>query len=428
MLASKPIDKNIFKKIISENWEDFRRKYPQFAKPQYEEAVQKMLNCGEKENGYACYACSSCGNMVTVCFSCKSNFCLSCGKVYTDNWMEQISETLYEGMYYRHVVLTVPEELRDYFFKDPCLLSELMKVGTEMLTEALSQWLRTEVEVGYIVVLHTAGRSGHWNPHVHIIMTSGGISKKTGVWRKLGYIDYDMLHKKWRDHLFAMLKGKVGTPEIHEQIERLKEKYPHGLVAYLDRGKMPHNSQGLARYLAKYVVSPPIAISRILKYDGKQVTYWYNDHETGTRKVDTVDVLRFIGLMVQHILPKGFKRIRYCGLHATCKRPKVLPLLKRLMLTVTQAIKGAYRVIKKTFRQRVIDSGHKDPLICNKCGDTMFLYFVWHPKYGCIYDFLESAKDYEPRREEEAAGTGPPGIVRNRQGTQVQMFMPFMQL
>ena len=157
------------------------------------------------------------------------------------------------------------------------------------------------------------------------------------------------------------------------------------------------------------------------------MTYWYNDHETGKRKVDTVDVLKFIGLMVQHILPKGFQRVRYFGLHATCKRPKVLPLIKRLMLTAKQAIKGAYRVIKKTFRQRVIDSGHKDPLICNKCGDTMFLYFIWHPRYGYVYDFLETAEDYEPRRrEEEETGTGPPGAVGDRQGAEVQMQMSFM--
>lgn len=419
-------EKNIFKRIIGENWEEFKKSYPQFAQAQYEDAVKKMLGCGEEENGYACYVCSSCGNTVRVCFSCKSSFCLACGKVYTDEWMERISETLYEGMYYRHVVLTVPEDLRNYFFEDETLMAELMKIGSEMLTEVLSNWFRTEVEVGFIVVLHTAGRSGHWNPHIHIIMTSGGISKKTGNWRKLEYINYEILHKKWQEYLFAMLKAKVNKAEIHEKLGSLKKRYSKGLVAYLDKGKMPHNSQGLARYLAKYVVSPPIAIGRIINYDGKHVTYWYNDHESGKKKTDTIDVLKFIGLMVQHILPKGFQRIRYYGLHATCKRPKILILLKEILKTVTKTIRGAYKIIRKTFRQRVINSGHKDPLICSNCGDEMFLYFIWHPQYGYIYDFWENSEDcHEPKKE---TGAGPSKPVGNRERAQVQMLMPFMQV
>ena len=171
-MSSNHKDKNIFKRIIKENWEGFRNRYPQFDKPQYNDAVKKMLGCGEKENGYACYMCCTCGEMVTVCFSCKSGFCLSCGKVYSDNWVEQISEILYEGMCYRHVVLTMPEALREYFFDEPKLLAELVKIGPQMLTSALSDWFKEEVEVGFIVVLQTAGRSGHYNPHLHM----GGVA------------------------------------------------------------------------------------------------------------------------------------------------------------------------------------------------------------------------------------------------------------
>ena len=81
--------------------------------------------------------------------------------------------------------------------------------------------------------------------------------------------------------------------------------------------------QGLARYLAKYVVSPPISLRRIIKYDGKKVRYWYREHPTQERKEEEVDAEAFIGRMVQHILPKGFQRIRYYGLHAVCKAKKI---------------------------------------------------------------------------------------------------------
>ncbi|MGV8149904.1 MAG: transposase [Alkaliphilus sp.] len=79
----------------------------------------------------------------------------------------------------------------------------------------------------------------------------------------------------------------------------------------------------LAHYLMKYVGSPPIALSRIIEYDGRKVKYWYKDHRTHKKEVAEVDVLTFIGRMVQHILPNGFKTVRYYSLHATCKAKKV---------------------------------------------------------------------------------------------------------
>ncbi len=90
---------------------------------------------------------------------------------------------------------------------------------------------------------------------------------------------------------------------------------------------MPKKNQ-LANYLVKYVESPPIAMSRIIRYDGDKVTYWYKDYRSNQREVIEISVFDFIGRMVQHILPWGFKQVRYYGLHATCKASKVREILK----------------------------------------------------------------------------------------------------
>ena len=134
---------------------------------------------------------------------------------------------------------------------------------------------------------------------------------------------------------------------MKQQIAGLWQKYPNGLVAYLEDGQVPVGGQGLAYYLAKYVVSPPISLRRILGYDGQHVRYWYRDHKSGKRQVAQLPVLRFIGRMVQHILPKGFHRIRYYGLHATCKHQRVKSLLQRLWVAMGRAIKGTYRVVTR---------------------------------------------------------------------------------
>jgi hypothetical protein len=121
------------------------------------------------------------------------------------------------------------------------------------------------------------------------------------------------LHKKWQYYLFTMLKQRVGTRAIKAKIDVLWRKYPRGLVAYLEEGKVPAGGEGLAYYLAKYVVSPPISLRRILSYDGQRVRYWYNDHKTQQRQEEEVSALTFIGRMVQHILPKGFMQLaRLC--------------------------------------------------------------------------------------------------------------------
>ena len=93
-----------------------------------------------------------------------------------------------------------------------------------------------------------------------------------------------MLHTKWQYHLFTMLKHRVGTRALKAKIDALWRKYTRGLVAYLEEGKVPGGGEGLAYPLAKYVVSPPISLRRLLGYDGQQVRYWYNDHKTKQRQ------------------------------------------------------------------------------------------------------------------------------------------------
>ena len=392
------ISKDTLRQIFRDHWQDFKKRYPGYNTPQYDEAVQKMLGCGNAENGYAAYRCMHCGEKVVVGFSCKSSFCLSCARSYVDRWVEYISGHLFPGVKYRHVVLTMPEELRIYFYRNKRLLSELASTGHRMMQDALTRYFGEEVEIGSIVVPQTAGRSGEWNPHLHIIMTSGGLTKgKERRWRELKYIPFEMLHKKWQYYLFGMVKEHVGTKDAAGHIDRLWRQYPNGLVAYLEKGEVPEGGRGLARYLVKYVVSPPIAVSRLIDYDGKEVQYWWKDHRSHKREEARIDVMRFIGRMVQHILPKGFQRIRYYGLHGTCKAKKVKELLTQLLAGSRQALEGTYTVVAdKRYRERIKEAFGIDPLRCKKCGMEMVLEEIYHPKYGVIYDGWKELTIDEP--------------------------------
>jgi len=410
------IDRDAFRQIFVDHWEDFKSYRPSFATDYYEDVVQKMLGCGREEGGYSEYLCVKCGlDLRRVAFTCKSCFCLSCSKAYTDDFVAHVGSILQPGLVYRHMVQTVPEQLRIHFYRNRSegkFLTELMRCGYECLEDLVSTAVRQKVKIGAIVVVQTHGRSGHYNPHLHIIMTSGGINEATGKWVELRYFPYEMIHKKWQYHLFKMLKEVSATNEMKSLIDELYKNYPKGLVAFVTKGQVPDKCRGLAKYLAKYVASPPIAIRRILSYTGSEVTYWYKDHKTKANEVVTVDVLTFIGRMVQHILPKGFQRIRYYGLQATKTFKKWVEAIKEGLRRVGRFIKGGYEVIAgKSYRERYQEISGRDPLKCRYCGSEMDLWKVWHPKYGTIYDEWEELKagKYEKTGGSEGAASGSGG-------------------
>ena len=145
--------------------------------------------------------------------------------------------------------------------------------------------------------------------------------------------------------------------------------------------------------MAKYVVSPPIAVRRIDRYDGERVTYHYRSHRTERVEHETVEVDTFIGRMVQHTLPKGFKRIRYYGVQATRTFAKVKVLIREALAKAEGVVKGAVKIIARlTYRQRYQQSTGRDPLRCPHCRGEMGVWRIWHPTYGVIYDEGEVIK------------------------------------
>ncbi len=380
-------NKNVFKRIFIEHWAEFRRIKLKSQTEYYESVIKKMMGCGDPENGFMSYRCLSCGEVKKVPFSCKSSFCLSCAKIYTDEWVNYIGRTLFIGVRYRHLVLTIPEQFRKWFYHNADLLGQLMKTGHLFFQDVVSYWLKEPVDVGSAVVLQTSGRSGSYNPHLHILCTSGGLTRD-GRWKEFGFIDFDLLHKKWQYHFLKMMRENIKSEKMEEEIDRCYKDYPNGLVAYIEKGQVPLRGKGLAYYLAKYVVSPPVSLKRIMEYDGKNVRYWYNDHTTGQRVEEQIDALTFIGRMVQHILPKGFQRIRYYGLHASCRTSKIKEELKDLLKDNHKAFTGTYQVTG--YRDRIKESFGVDPLLCPKCGNEMEFEGIWLPEYGWAVDNWDS--------------------------------------
>src|SRR5215831_1408018 len=396
MIAAAPPAWNLFKQIFAEHWDGFKHVHPRYNTHYYDSLVDKMLRCGDPEKiGSIEYRCLHCGQgKHLVAMSCKSSLCLRCAKVYVDNWVSQVSQMLHEGIIYRHIVLTMPAMLRTTFYQQSkALLSPFMRCGVRCLDDVFSRVSGKSLKGGYIVVIQTHGRNGQYNPHLHVIATSGGWDPQAQQWIHLDYIPYSMLRKKWQWHLLTKLRQTVKTSEIRRLVDTCYTRYREGFVTNVQKGDVPTRYQSLARYLATYVVSPPISLRRIDRYDGQRVTYHYRSHKSERVEWATVAVYTFIGRLVPHAFAKGFQRIRYDGVQATKTFAKLKGVMQAALAKVQGFVKEAIKIIAPmTYRQRYQQSTGRDPIRCPHGQRDMGLWRIWHPTYGVIYDALEAMR------------------------------------
>jgi hypothetical protein len=389
MLAAPSRNWSVFQQIFADHWEAFQHAHPRYQTPYYAGLVAKMLACGRPDKmGYVEYRCLQCGQGThVVAMSCKSSLCLRCAKVYVDNWVSQVSKVLHEGVIYRHIILTVPAMFRTTFYHNAAVvLSAFIRCGAQCLDDFYSTVGGKALRGGYITVLHTHGRNGQYHPHLHVLATSGGYDAQGARWDHLRYMPYALLRRQWQWHLLTMLRQTLKTDAVHRLVDACFRQYPDGLVTNVQKGAVPAQAHSVARYVAKYVVSPPIAVRRIDRYDGERVTYHYRSHRTDRMEHETVTVDMFIGRMVQHVMPKGFKRIRYYGVQATKTFAKVKIAIQAALVKVEEVVKGAVKIIARlTYQQRYEQSTGRDPFQCPHCGEEMAVWRIWHPTYGVIY-------------------------------------------
>ena len=141
---------------------------------------------------------------------------------------------------------------------------------------------------------------------------------------------------------------------------------------------------------------PALAEYKIIRYDGKQVTFWYESHQTGKRVYQTFNATDFIKRLIDHIPPKEFKMVRHYGLYARRTKSIAIEILKkcrRFAQMSFEFVKGLPKVLN--WRQRLIASFGKDPLICPHCKREMELWRIWHPGCGDIYDLCRDSPAIE---------------------------------
>jgi hypothetical protein len=380
----------LIQKIFEEHWDDFVEEigYKNIRQVCHDE-VTKMIGCGKYENGYIEYECHHCGESKKVAFSCKSRLCSSCGKKYVDDRANNMANKMLPTKHW-HMTFTIPKELRVVFRKDRELLGELPRLVNEVLRYAFKQMNKGEEYIpGVIAVIHTFGRDLKWNPHVHAIVTKGGVGKTRGFVKKK-FISYPLLRLSWQRAVLNLIKKEYkNNRKMNNLANKLYAKYDKGF--YVNANRDVTNKKLAAHYIGRYVGRPAISESRIKYYDGKTVTIGYESHKTKEYVEETMDVFELIKKIIIHIAEKQFKMIRYYGIYTNRNKRK---MVLKFFRDGVKALKKQY----EKWRYRIIKTYGYDPLECKNCGKIMSISDIYYPEYGSMLERYRRQAEAEYER------------------------------
>lgn len=372
--------KGKIKIILEDHWHGFLKIYENKIRSNVKKEVEKVLKCKDTKYGFIELKCDKCNTKKKIGFTCKSRFCTSCGKIYTDNWIDNMLGNLI-NVKHRHIVFTIPEELRKFFGID----RQRLKILPKCAARAVTSWMHSlnkkeEFTPGIVTVIHTFGRDLKWNPHVHMMVTEGGKGNIT-EWRHIRHISYESLRKRWQKILLDEITNIRGNTK---EVKLIKNKlYKEKVKGFYVHAKTEIKSAKIAaKYVGRYVGRPAIAESRILKYDGKNVTYKYTRHEDNKVIVETVHVYEFIKRIIRHIPEKNFKMIRYFGIYSRRSKCKVnfIKMIDKRILSIRKSIAN--------WENRILAIAGVDPCKCPNCKNKMRFHDIVYPKYGSMRERL----------------------------------------
>jgi hypothetical protein len=403
MIADRPLaELNLWQRLFAGHWDEFTAWFAeQTGKPvpeRWTENVRKLLGCGDVRNGYSEYVCEECGTVRKAGFTCKSRLCLRCFKVAVDKLLRSFDKVLFEGVVHRQIVLTLPRELWALVLAEAGLQKVFCDAGAKAVLDLIREWRpKKQIQVGISLVLQLCGRAGNPNPHLHLVVSEGGIDKE-GQWRHVNYFDTKKLRKKWQYEVLTALRRAVkGTAHASwdEKLGRAFHDYPRGF----DVHAMPEKGlvDRLVVYLCKYINCPPISIRRIEAYDGKNVTFRYEDHRRGLVH-ETLPAVEFIGRMIQHLPEKNFRMVRHYGIYARNVRNKLHESVKGTLDRLVQAsarVRGILTgkpgrhgtgLTAEQYRAEIEGKFGDHSIRCKVCRRQMRLVRVWTTKDGFVYD------------------------------------------
>lgn len=342
--------------------------------------------CRTAELGGHKYGCDTCGALSISYNSCRNRHCPKCQSLDKERWFEARKKEVLPTRYF-HVVFTVPEKLRPIVLRNQRVLYNILfRAVSETLTKLAKDRRHIGAQIGFIGVLHTWSQTLMDHPHIHCIVTGGGLSLDGNRWvssRKKFFISVKVLSLVFRGKFLDYLNQayESGVLSFNGKISLLKEKrnfkehlsdlYKQNWHVYC---KPPfREAETVVEYLGRYTHRVAISNDRILKLENDQVTIKYRDYSDGDKiKKMPLDSSEFIRRFLFHVLPDQFVKIRHYGILSNRNRKTKLLKCKLLLgVSITESVDGK----RQSWQELLEQITGIDPTVCPKCGEGRLVLF-----------------------------------------------------
>lgn len=306
----------------------FGEAFEQESKPSNHQrkVLQDIAKCRSSSLGGHVDRCEDCGKIRISYNSCRNRHCPKCQGTNRERWIERREGELLPIKYY-HVVFTLPEQLNAYCMLDPgYFYQQLFICSRDTLLTFANDEQYLGARPGIIGILHTWGQTLSLHPHVHMIVSGGGVTE-TGQWKTTRtsgryLFPAEAMSKVFRGkYMEAWIKWHQAKAKLPDVTTR-KLLYTKKWVVYC---KLPFGGpKGVIEYLGRYTHKVAISNSRFKSVGEDGVIFSYKDYRDGGKtKQMRLSGIEFLRRFCMHILPSGFRRIRHYGIMASRNKPKL---------------------------------------------------------------------------------------------------------
>ena len=290
-----------------------------------DKAMRDIEQCRTPALGGHLEVCDHCHQSRYSYHSCRNRHCPKCQGERTRRWLQKQRARLLPVPYYL-LTFTLPSELRPTAYAHPRLLySILFKAAAHSVLKLAADPKFLGATPGISGVLHTWTRAMLYHPHVHFLLTAGGLSPDGQSW---------VSPKNPRFLLPGYALSKIFRAKVRDALDKagLLQSLPKALFSSAKKWvvhlKHAGSGQKVLDYLARYVYRIAISNSRIESFDAETVRFRYRDNRTSEIKHCTLDPEAFIARFLLHVLPAHFTKVRHYGLHSPSRSDE----LRRLRL------------------------------------------------------------------------------------------------
>jgi hypothetical protein len=343
--------------------------------------------------------CSTCDTESIAYNSCRNRHCPKCQARAAERWLERQRQDLLPIPYF-HVVFTLPEALRVIAHQNKKTVYDLMfKTVAETLLTIAADPKHLGAKLGITAVLHTWGSSLVHHPHIHCIVTGGGLRPATGLaprqdqWitsRQNFFLPVKVLGARFRNRFLKALraahdKGKLKFFGQHKSLQDAgwfdEHLRPLRKIDWIVYAKKPFaGPEAVLTYLSRYTHRIAISNRRLVAFDDRGVTFRYKDYRKKGKyrwRSMTLSADEFIRRFLQHVLPRGLHRIRHYGLFANAQRNS--------NLNTARALLKAQPIERTTDNEAIANEGSEEkpcPFTCRQCGAPMVVVEILTPQHA----------------------------------------------